>query len=35
MNEAVFWICVTIIVVLCAGDPDLLGAIVQRVATCS
>lgn len=35
MNDALFWVCMTVLVILTAGDPDLLGAIIQRVATCS
>lgn len=34
MSEAVFWVCMTLLVILCAGDPDLLGAIITRVSTC-
>jgi hypothetical protein len=33
-SDVVFWLCVTLMVVLLAGDPDLLGAIVARVANC-
>lgn len=35
MSDSVFWICITLLVILCAGDPDLLGAIVTRVSACS
>lgn len=35
MDDAVFWICATLLIILCASDPDLLGAIITRVSTCS
>lgn len=34
VSSAVFWVCMTVLVILTAGDPDLLGAIIQRVAVC-
>ena len=33
-SSVAFWVCVTLLVILTAGDPDLLGAIVSRVSTC-
>lgn len=32
MSEAVAVICLTILIILCAGEPDLLDAIVDRVS---
>lgn len=31
MSDAVFCVCVMVLVILCAGDPDLLDAIIHRV----
>lgn len=34
LEEPVFWICMTILVVLFAGDPDLMGSIIKHVSEC-
>lgn len=31
MSDSVFWLCVFALIVLCAGEPDLLDAIVAWV----
>ena len=32
-SEAVLYICITVMVILCFGEPDLLDAIISRVGS--
>jgi hypothetical protein len=29
MNESAFWICLTVLIIMCYGDPDLLDALIH------
>ena len=33
MSEAISAICITVLIILCAGEPDLLDAIIKHVST--
>lgn len=34
MSDTVLFICITVLIILCAGDPDLLDAIIKSVSHC-
>lgn len=33
-SDSVFWICVVVLTIFCAGEPDLLDAIIKRLMVC-